>query len=158
MSDQLELDLDFGGPRVPVRRASSFVRSPQGLVERFHTATSSAVNHRNPDVVALRHRLVREECLELLDELSEVLLAMNDGRHVTNWAKVAKELGDLLYVAYGTAVSLGINAQEAFRRVHDSNMSKLVGGKAILREDGKVLKGENYFEPDMTGTYREETT
>jgi predicted HAD superfamily Cof-like phosphohydrolase len=83
---------------------------------------------------------------------------MNDGRHVTNWAKVAKELGDLLYVAYGTAVSLGINAQEAFRRVHDSNMSKLVGGKAILREDGKVLKGENYFEPDMTGTYREETT
>jgi len=59
-----------------------------------------------------------------------------------------KELADLVYVVYGTAVSLGLNLDEALERVHESNMSKLgEDGKPIYREDGKVLKGSNYKEP-----------
>ena len=63
---------------------------------------------------------------------------------------VAKELADLLYVVYGTAVSLGIPIDDVFCEVHTSNMSKLDdNGKPIYREDGKVLKGPHYFQPNL---------
>lgn len=136
---------------------SLFPVDPQGMVEEFHSATGAAIDWRDPDVVGLRRRLLGEEHRELRDELVAAHQAVVLGLPIPNLDKIAKELADLLYVAYGTAVSLGIDLAEAFRRVHASNMSKLgLDGKAILREDGKVLKGPNYFEPDMKGTYREE--
>ena len=61
-----------------------------------------------------------------------------------------KELADLLYVAYQYAEVKGWDLDEAFRRVHYSNMSKVgPGGRALYREDGKVLKGPNYRPPDL---------
>ena len=52
-----------------------------------------------------------------------------------------KELSDLVYVCYQYAENMGWDLDEALRRVHESNMSKLEDGKAVYREDGKVLKG-----------------
>jgi len=61
-----------------------------------------------------------------------------------------KEMADLQYVLSGMAVALGLNLGEAFRRVHESNMSKLGDdGKPIYRDDGKVLKGPNYRKPEL---------
>ena len=66
-----------------------------------------------------------------------------------------KELADVQYVLSGMAVSLGLPLQEAFNRVHKSNMSKAgADGKAIRREDGKVLKGPSYVEASMDGLVR----
>tara|TARA_R100001463_G_scaffold60480_3_gene113033 strand:+ start:351 stop:647 length:297 start_codon:yes stop_codon:yes gene_type:complete len=66
-------------------------------------------------------------------------------------ADVLKELSDLVYVCYQYAVNMGWDLDEALRLVHESNMSKLdEDGKPIYREDGKVLKGENYKPPNLT--------
>jgi predicted HAD superfamily Cof-like phosphohydrolase len=86
----------------------------------------------------------------LLDEEHiELQLALQDGDREA----IAKELADLVYVTYGTALVYNIDLDEALREVHKSNMSKLgEDGKPILRADGKVLKGPNYKPPDMKGS------
>jgi predicted HAD superfamily Cof-like phosphohydrolase len=85
-------------------------------------------------------RLLREE----FDEVVEALY--NGGK-----APLAKEIADLLYVTYGLAATYGIHIDEVFNRVHESNMSKLgEDGKPVYRNDGKVLKGPNYKEPEIT--------
>ena len=62
-----------------------------------------------------------------------------------------KELSDLVYVCYQYAANMGWDLDEALRRVHESNMSKLdEGGKPIYREDGKVLKSKNYKPPTLS--------
>lgn len=58
-----------------------------------------------------------------------------------------KELGDLLYVTYFVFNTIGVDADLVFARIHESNMSKLVDGKPVKREDGKILKGPNYRPP-----------
>jgi predicted HAD superfamily Cof-like phosphohydrolase len=89
---------------------------------------------------SLRVRLLREE----FDEVVEALY--NGGK-----APLAKEIADLLYVTYGLAATYGIHIDEVFNRVHESNMSKLgEDGKPVYRNDGKVLKGPNYKEPEIT--------
>lgn len=129
----------------------------QSMVEHFHWTYNQAVDQRTNEVLALRRRLVREEFNELMDELLVAHKAVTVGDPIPNLGGIAKEAADVLVVVFGTAVSLGIDLEEAFRRVHASNMSKLGSdGKPILRGDGKVLKGPNYFTPDMTDTYREE--
>jgi len=66
-------------------------------------------------------------------------------------ADCLKELADLVYVCYQYAENLGWDLDEAMDRVHQSNMSKLdADGNPIYREDGKVLKGENYTPPNLT--------
>ena len=64
--------------------------------------------------------------------------------------EVADALTDLLYVVYGAGHAFGIDLDECFQEVHESNMSKLgENGRAIKREDGKVLKPDTYFPPDL---------
>jgi len=90
-------------------------------------------------VAELRISLIEEE----LDELREAV-ADND------LVGIADALTDILYVTYGAGLAYGIDLDECFLEVHESNMSKLgEDGKPIYREDGKVLKGPNYFEPDL---------
>ena len=90
-------------------------------------------------VAELRISLIEEE----LDELREAV-ADND------LVGIADALTDILYVTYGAGLAYGIDLDECFLEVHESNMSKLGDdGKPIYREDGKVLKGPNYFEPDL---------
>jgi NTP pyrophosphatase (non-canonical NTP hydrolase) len=91
----------------------------------------------------LRARLIKEEAKELRDELVPSGVARD-------YDRIAKELADLVVVTYGTAITLGIDLDEALRLVHASNMSKLGDdGKPVKRADGKILKGPGYVEPDM---------
>ena len=88
----------------------------------------------------LRIDLIKEE----LDELTE---AMQD----ENLLEVADALTDILYVTYGAGHAFGIDLDKCFEEVQNSNMSKLGGdGKPIYNEAGKVMKGPNYFKPDLS--------
>lgn len=83
----------------------------------------------------------------LQEEFEEYLKAEADN----NLVEVADALGDMLYIIYGTAVSYGIPINEIFDEIHNSNLSKLdENGLPIRREDGKILKGPNYFKPDIS--------
>ena len=85
------------------------------------------------------------------EEFNEVVEAIEDDPHRGYEVQVLKELVDLLYVTYGTAVALGLDIDEAFHRVHKSNMSKLGDdGLPVYRIDGKALKGPNYEPPYLT--------
>ena len=87
----------------------------------------------------LRVDLIEEE----LDELKQ---AIKD----KNLTEVADALTDILYVTYGAGHAFGINLDKCFDEVQKSNMSKLdESGKPIFNENGKVLKGPNYFKPNM---------
>ena len=88
----------------------------------------------------LRIDLIKEE----LEELSE---AMNN----KDLLEVADALTDILYVTYGAGHAFGIDLDKCFEEVQNSNMSKLdENGKPIYNEHGKVMKGPNYFKPDLT--------
>lgn len=89
----------------------------------------------------LRYKLMREENEEYLDA------ANND-----DIVEVADALGDLLYILCGTIIEHGLQykIEEVFDEIQRSNMSKLgADGEPIYREDGKVLKGPNYFKPNI---------
>ena len=88
----------------------------------------------------LRIDLIKEE----LDELSEAM-KNND------LLEVADALTDILYVTYGAGHAFGINLDKCFEEVQNSNMSKLnENGKPIYNESGKVMKGPNYFRPNLS--------
>ena len=88
----------------------------------------------------LRIDLIKEE----LDELTE---AMNN----KDLLEVADALTDILYVTYGAGHAFGIDLDKCFDEVQNSNMSKLdENGKPIYNESGKVMKGPNYFKPDLS--------
>ena len=88
----------------------------------------------------LRIDLIKEE----LDELKE---AMDNN----DLLEVADALTDILYVTYGAGHAFGINLDKCFDEVQNSNMSKLSeNGEPIYNESGKVMKGPNYFKPDLT--------
>ena len=80
------------------------------------------------------------------EELEELIQAIND----KNLLEVADALTDILYVTYGAGHAFGIDLDKCFDEVQNSNMSKLgEDGKPIYNESGKVMKGPNYFKPDL---------
>ena len=99
-----------------------------------------------PELALLRQRLILEEAKEASAELL---------RPEIDKEALTKELADILYVVYGTAVTFGLPLDVAFNRVHASNMSKLVDGKPLKRADGKVLKGPNYQPPKLDDLFDE---
>ena len=81
------------------------------------------------------------------EELGELTKAMDE----KDLLEVADALTDILYVTYGAGHAFGINLDKCFDEVQSSNMSKLgVDGKPIYNEAGKVMKGPNYFKPDLS--------
>ena len=81
------------------------------------------------------------------EELTELTEAMNN----KDLLEVADALTDILYVTYGAGHAFGINLDKCFEEVQNSNMSKLdENGKPIYNEFGKVMKGPNYFKPDLS--------
>ena len=86
--------------------------------------------------------------IELIkEELEELTTAMQD----ENLLEVADALTDILYVTYGAGHAFGIDLDKCFDEVQNSNMSKLgEDGKPIYNEAGKVMKGPNYFKPDLS--------
>jgi predicted HAD superfamily Cof-like phosphohydrolase len=81
----------------------------------------------------------------IAEELDELGVAIEE----ENLTEIADALTDLLYVVYGAGHAFGIDLNKCFDEVHRSNMSKLEDGKVILRDDGKVLKGKDYFPPNL---------
>ncbi len=89
---------------------------------------------------SLRISLINEELEELKQAISE-----------KNLTEVADALTDILYVTYGAGHAFGINLDKCFEEVQESNMSKLgKDGKPIFNEFGKVMKGPDYFKPDLS--------
>jgi len=116
-------------------------------VEKFHDSFGIENNYSpttkisNNDI-ELRHRLMEEENNEYLE-------AAKKGDLV----EVADALGDQLYILCGTILKHGLQykIEEVFNEIQKSNMSKLdANGKAIYREDGKILKSDLYFKPDIS--------
>ena len=115
-------------------------------VHEFHTAFKLGIkNNPTADIGEernlLRYKLMREENEEYLE-------AANNNDLV----EVADALGDMLYILCGTIIEHGMQEKidEVFNEIQRSNMSKLgEDGKPIYREDGKVLKGPNYFKPNI---------
>ena len=115
-------------------------------VLEFHQAFGLGVSHQptinlEASVIALRHTLMEEEN-------NEYLQAAKDGDLV----EVADALGDMLYILCGTILEHGMQhvIEDVFDEIQRSNMSKLGDdGKPVYREDGKVLKGPNYFKPNL---------
>ncbi len=86
-----------------------------------------------------------------LDLISEELNELKDAMKNKDLIEVADALTDILYVTYGAGHAFGINLDKCFEEVQNSNMSKLdSNGKPIYNETGKVMKGPNYFKPDLS--------
>ena len=110
------------------------------FMETFGQEVKTSPEYPSNDVAALRYDLIKEEVEELFEALGK-----------KDFVEVADALTDILYVTYGAGHAFGIDLDACFDEVQRSNMSKLgADGKPIYREDGKVLKGPNYFAPDMT--------
>jgi len=122
------------------------IKNEINAVAEFHdafgieSATSPTVNVSEQKII-LRYNLMKEENEEYLEA------AQNN-----DLVEVADALGDMLYILCGTILSHGMQHKitQVFDEIQHSNMSKLGSdGKPIYREDGKVLKGPNYFKPNI---------
>ncbi|MEX0784606.1 MAG: MazG nucleotide pyrophosphohydrolase domain-containing protein [Dehalococcoidia bacterium] len=119
--------------------------TPTDMLREYHRAFGGLVPDAptplSPEAAALRLALLTEE-------LDEVAVELQSGDLV----RLAHELADLVYVSYGTAVSVGIDLDAVLAEVHASNMTKIgPDGRFEMREDGKVLKGTNHRPPDVAG-------
>jgi predicted HAD superfamily Cof-like phosphohydrolase len=125
-------------------------KTPYQMLLEFHKTYNVAINQPlKEDLIGLREKLMIEELQEVEDELWPNVEDDNWEKSIDK-KKLTKELADLMYVVIGTAVTFGLPLEEVFTEVHKSNMSKLGDdGKPIYREDGKVLKGPNYKEPEL---------
>ncbi|MFE0907579.1 pyrophosphohydrolase domain-containing protein [Streptomyces rochei] len=122
--------------------------SPADLVRAFHHAfgldARSVPTEVAPELAAHRGELLAEEAAEV----AEVSVTGPLDR-------LAHELADVVYVAYGTALVHGIDLDEVIAEIHRSNMTKLgPDGRVSRRADGKVLKGDHYEAPDVAGVLR----
>jgi predicted HAD superfamily Cof-like phosphohydrolase len=124
------------------------MKSKIGAVEQFHKSFGLGVSHTMKANLGVEKNLLR---FNLMDEENREYLEAANGDDL---AEVADALGDMLYILCGTILEHGMQykIEEVFEEIQRSNMSKLgADGKPIYREDGKVLKGPNYFKPDIQG-------
>ena len=113
--------------------------SVRKFMEIFGQEIKEKAEFPNEKITSLRYDLIKEE----LQELKEAL----DSKDIK---EVADALADILYVTYGAGHAFGIDLDKCFEEVQNSNMSKLgSNGKPIYNEQGKVMKGPNYFKPDL---------
>jgi predicted HAD superfamily Cof-like phosphohydrolase len=110
------------------------------FMKTFGQEVKSRPSFSTDKINKLRLDLIKEELTELTE-------AMNN----KDLLEVADALTDILYVTYGAGHAFGINLDKCFDEVQNSNMSKLdENGKPIYNEHGKVMKGPNYFKPDLS--------
>ena len=131
-----------------VKRMETNFDRVESFMRVFNQEVKDEVDWPDAETMELRIDLIEEELQELKDGI-----LLGDGTLVD----VADALTDLLYVVYGAGHSFGINLDKCFEEVHNSNMSKLGNdGKPIYREDGKILKGENFREPNLKEVLNEQ--
>ncbi|WP_420319976.1 hypothetical protein [Flagellimonas sp.] len=124
------------------------MKSKIKAVECFHNSFGLGVSQAPKANLGAEKNRLRFNLMD--EENKEYLEAANDNDLV----EVADALGDMLYILCGTILEHGMQykIEEVFEEIQRSNMSKLgKDGKPIYREDGKVLKGPNYFKPDIQG-------
>ena len=110
------------------------------FMKTFGQEVKTKASFSTDKINKLRLDLIKEELTELTE-------AMNN----KDLLEVADALTDILYVTYGAGHAFGINLDKCFEEVQNSNMSKLdESGKPIYNEHGKVMKGPNYFKPDLS--------
>ena len=122
------------------------IKKPIQAVSKFHEAFGLSIENKptaniSSDISNLRYNLMKEENEEYLEATKK-----ND------LVEIGDALGDMLYILCGTIIAHGFQdkIEEIYDEIQRSNMSKLgADGKPIYREDGKVLKGPNYFKPDI---------
>ena len=113
--------------------------SVKKFMEKFGQEVKKKPGFPKESVVDLRYKLIKEE----LDEFEEAIKNQD-------LKEIADSLTDILYVTYGAGHAFGIDLDKCFDEVQRSNMSKLgEDGKPIYNEDGKVMKGPNYFKPEL---------
>ncbi len=114
-------------------------KSVKIFMETFGQEIKEKASFPDDKISSLRYDLIKEE----LDELKDAM----DKKDIK---EVADALTDILYVTYGAGHAFGIDLDKCFEEVQNSNMSKLGSdGKPIYNEKGKVMKGPNYFKPDL---------
>ena len=114
--------------------------SVRKFMETFGQEVKKKAEFPNDKITSLRYDLIKEE----LEELKEAI-------EKKDIKEVADALTDILYVTYGAGHAFGIDLDKCFNEVQNSNMSKLdENGKPIYNESGKVMKGPNYFKPDLS--------
>lgn len=123
------------------------LKSREDRVFDFRNAAGKGSILNNPEELPLIFRCIEEEYAEFVEAVKDWSTVQNEDTR----AQVCKEWADLQYVVSQAAVFLEIDGDDAFRRVHESNMTKVVDGKIIFREDGKILKPDTYQAPDMSG-------
>ena len=110
------------------------------FMQTFGQEVRTKASFPNEKITNLRIDLIREELLELEDAIEK-----------KDIKEVADALTDILYVTYGAGHAFGINLDKCFEEVQSSNMSKLGSdGKPIFNEHGKVMKGPDYFKPNLS--------
>ena len=109
------------------------------FMQTFGQEIKEKAEFPNEKITSLRHDLIKEELEEFKDAI--------DNKDIK---EVADALTDILYVTYGAGHAFGVNLDKCFEEVQNSNMSKLGSdGKPIYNDKGKVMKGPNYFTPDL---------
>ena len=112
----------------------------KNFMETFGQEVKSRPAFSSDKINDLRYNLIKEE----LDEFKQAL-------ENKDLLEVADALTDILYVTYGAGHAFGIDLDACFDEVQNSNMSKLgLDGNPIFNEQGKVMKGPNYFKPDLS--------
>ncbi len=110
------------------------------FMEIFGQEVKSEPSFSSEKINDLRYNLIKEELAEFKEAIDKKDLL-----------EVADALTDLLYVTYGAGHAFGINLDDCFNEVQNSNMSKLgTDGKPIYNDAGKVMKGPNYFKPNLS--------
>lgn len=134
-------------------------RNSYEMVREFHEAFDHPVEtepvvSRDVNFEYMRLELIREELCELYEACGYDATNIKDAK-VEKWdgtdiVEVADALGDLEYVVNGMALTMGIPLPEVVEEIHRSNMTKMgPDGRPIYREDGKILKGDKYEEPQL---------
>ena len=110
------------------------------FMEKFGQEVKSKPSFSSDKINELRYNLISEE----LEEFKQAMVNKDI-------LEVADALTDILYVTYGAGHAFGIDLDSCFEEVQNSNMSKLgKDGKPIFNESGKVMKGPNYYKPDLS--------
>ena len=113
--------------------------SVKKFMQTFGQEVRTKAGFPNDKIISLSLNLIREELSELEEAIEK-----------KDIKEVADALTDILYVTYGAGHAFGINLDKCFEEVQNSNMSKLGSdGKPIYNEHGKVMKGPDYFKPDL---------
>ena len=115
------------------------MNSVKKFMKTFGQEVKEKAEFPNEKITSLRYELIKEE----LEEFKEAI-------EKKDIKEVADALTDILYVTYGAGHAFGIDLDKCFEEVQNSNMSKLgLDGKPIYNDKGKVMKGPNYFKPDL---------